>query len=218
MRTTHTTVSRPSPGRRADAVAIGVEAAKLLERHGADDVRLFEAGTAGEASGTHVFVAEFASATAYGECSDEMMRDPEIEVLLDRLYGAERALTIESQSVATEIDLGRTPRSGRGRILEAYLSRVVPGRYEAALDLAARALEWVESRDAVNGRLAQLTVAGSLADVMVVSWEFESMAAWGATSDAWMSDPAAQAVMETLTKGSVPVTPVMSALYTEIPL
>jgi len=54
MSVIQSTVTRPKPGRRHDAVALGVEAAKLLERHGAANNRLLLGQPAGEATGSHV--------------------------------------------------------------------------------------------------------------------------------------------------------------------
>src|SRR3954463_6050731 len=82
MTVIQTTVTRPKPGRRHDAVAIAVEAAKLLERHGGENNRLLLAQPAGEATGGHVFISEFESGEAWGAFTDSLFQDQELETLL----------------------------------------------------------------------------------------------------------------------------------------
>ena len=63
MSLVQTTVTQAKPGRRHDAIAIGIEASKLLERHGADDNRLLVAQMAGEQTGTYAWKYENAVLT-----------------------------------------------------------------------------------------------------------------------------------------------------------
>jgi hypothetical protein len=216
MSLSQSTVSRPKPGRRHDAIAMALEAAKLLERHGARDNRLLVAGTAGEMTGTHVFTTEFENGEQWGEFSDSLLADAELEALMDRATGSDSPVEVLAMSVANEIPLGRSGPSDRGQVVEAYISRCVPGRFDGAIELANAAFDFVESRGGTNCRLMQLTSAGMLTDCLVASWELESAKAVGRLGDAYANDPDGQRVFEMLTGANAPVTPVSSGIYREI--
>jgi hypothetical protein len=213
-----TTVTRAKPGRRHDAIALALEASKLLERHGAEDSRLLAAQTAGEATGSHVFTTEFANGEAWGAFSDSLFADAELEALMDRVDRDDSPAVMESMSLGNEIPLGRDGPSDRGALVEAYISRVVPGRFAGALELATAVFDFTEQHGATNCRLLQLTSAGSLTDCLVASWELDSMRALGALGDAYGAEPAGQRIMEMLTGADGPITPVSSGIYVEIPL
>jgi hypothetical protein len=217
MTVIETSISRAQPGRRQDAIALGVEGAKLLERHGAS-VRMFSGQPAGEASGSFVFTAEYENLEAWGECTDSLAADAEVTALLDRLYGADSPVVVESMSLGTEIPLGRQTRAGEGAVVEAYVSRAVPGRFDACLELASTVFDFVESKGGTNCRLMQLTAAGLLTECLVVSWEFASMAALGRMGDSFGTEAEGQRIMEMLTGASSPVTTVASGIYTQIPV
>ncbi len=55
MSVVSTVVSRPKPGRNAEAVNVAAQAAQLLKRNGAKDCRLLVANIAGEGSGLPTF-------------------------------------------------------------------------------------------------------------------------------------------------------------------
>jgi hypothetical protein len=218
MSVVQTTVSRAKPGRRQDVTALAVEAAKLFERHGAGESRLLVAGLAGETTGTYVFTTEFANGEAWGAFTDALNADPETESLLDQVYSDASAIVIESMSLGIDIPLGRSGATGRGHVLEAHVSRALPGRFEAALELASVAFDFLESHGAVGCRLMQLNDAGLLSECLVASWEFESARAAGKLADAYFSDLAAQPVMQLMTGADAPITTITSGMYTEIPL
>ena len=218
MTVIQTTITRAKPGGRHDAIAIAAEAAKLLERHGAANNRLLLAQPAGEATGAHVFTTEFESGEAWGAFTDSVFQDTELEKLLDRVYGENSPVVMESMSIGTEIPLGRSGPSDRQPVVEAYVSRPLPGRFAAALELANAALDFVEGNGATACRLMQLSNAGMLTDCLVVSWEFENVKALGKMGDAYGADPAGQKLMEMVTGPSSPITPVSSGVYVEIPL
>jgi hypothetical protein len=213
-----TTVSRAKPGRANDAVAMAVEAAKLLQRHGARDCRLLLAGAAGEATGTQVFSCEFENNEAYGVWADKLAGDAETEAFVARLNAEDSPITVQTQSLGIEIPLNRSAKGGHGKIVEAFVSRLVPGRFEAALDFAGTVFDFLERYDAVNCRLMQLVTAGTLTEAFVVSWEFDSMQALGRAGDAYMTDPDGQAIFQVLTGPSAPTTTITSGIYTDIPL
>ena len=106
----------------------------------------------------------------------------------------------------------------RGAYIEAYISRVNPGRFTAALELGATVFDFVERCGATNCRLSQLTSAGSLTECLVASWELDSLKSLGRLGDTFGTDPEGQRIMEILTATDGPITPVMSGIYSEIPL
>ncbi len=218
MSTVQSTVSRAKPGRRHDAVAMALEASKLLERHGADDSRLLVAAMAGEMTGSHVFSTEFENAEAWGEFNDSLTVDAELEALMDRADRDDSPVILMGMSLGNEIPLGRSGPTRRGPVTEAYISRPVPGRFEGVLELAVAAFDFVEGHGATNCRLIQLTNAGMLTDCLAASWELEDMKAVGRLGDAYANDPAGQQVFEMLIGANAPVTSVASGIYREIPL
>jgi len=218
MSIVQTTVSRAKAGRRHDAIAMALEASKLLERHGAADNRLLVAGAAGEMAGTHVFTTDFENGEAWGEFNDGLMTDAELEALLDRATSSDSPVELLSQSVASEIPLGRTGPSGRGSVIEAYISRSLPGRFESALELAGVAFDFVEAHGGSNCRLLQMTNAGVLTDCLVASWELESMKMAGRLGDAYANDPDGQRLFQMLTAVDGAITTISRGIYREIPL
>ena len=218
MTVMQTTVTRAKPGRRHDAVAVALEASKLLERHGADDSRFLVAQCAGEATGSNVFTTEFENGEAWGTFTDSLYADAELEALMDRVDRDDSPVIMEAMSLATEIPLGRDGPTERGAVVEAYISRVLPGRFAGALELATTVFDFVERHGATNCRLSQLNSAGSLTECLVASWELESMRALGALGDAYGGEPDGQRIMEMLTGTDGPIVAVSSGIYAEIPL
>jgi hypothetical protein len=213
-----TYTSRVNPGRLHDAVALANEAAKLVERHGGSNPRLLAATAAGEQIGVHVFSHEYASFEAYGTGADELARDAEVEALVDRVSRTDSPVTPISQQLCMEIPLDRRGRPGRGSIVEVYLSRTLPGRFDANLDLAQRFFDFIEEQGAVNARLIRLVHAGAQSELTVACWEFENLRAYGAAADAMYRSEDGQAFMREVSQEDPPSVVVSSALYTEIPL
>ena len=197
---------------------MAVEAAKLLERHGAANNRLLLGQPAGEATGSHVFTTEFDTGEAWGVFTDSLYQDQELQTLLDRVYGEDSPVIMEGMSIGNEIPLGRSGPSNRQPVVEVYISRVVPGRFAASLELAGAVFDFAEANGATACQLIQLTSAGMLTDCMVASWEFANMTALGKLGDAFGTDPAGQRVAETVHGADSPIVPVSSGIYVEIPL
>ena len=218
MTVMQTTVTRPKPGRRHDAIALALEASKLLERHGATDNRLLAAQIAGEATGSNVFTTEFDSGEAWGEFNDSLYADAELDALMGRVERDDSPVVMETMSMGSVIDLGRSGPDERGALVAANISRVHPGRFNAALELGASVFDFVERLGATNCRLIQLNSAGSLTECLVASWELDSMKSIGRLGDAFGTEADGQRVVETLAAADGPVVPVMSGIYTEIPL
>jgi len=203
MATSLTSVVRPKAGRLDDTLGLIVEVSKLLERHGSPDNRALIGGIAGEETGTIAFTSEF----------DELVADAEYVSWLTRASAENSPAILLSRSVAVEIPLGRSGSTARGTVLEAYVSRIVPGRLDAVMELTTAAFDFLESMGATNCRLMQLQNAGSLSETLVATWEFENMRAYGRAGDAFMTDPKGQAVTEMLTSATNPITVVTSSVY-----
>jgi hypothetical protein len=218
MTVMQTTVTRAKAGRRHDAIALALEASKLLERHGADDSRFLAAQVAGEATGSHIFTTEFETGEAWGAFTDSLNADAELDALMDRIEREDSPVVMEAMSLGAEIPLGRDGPTDRGAVVEAYISRLVPGRFEGALELAATVFDFTERHGATNCRLIQLNSAGSLTECLVASWELANMRAVGALGDAYGNEPEGQRILEMLTGNNGPIVAVASGIYTEIPL
>jgi hypothetical protein len=213
MATSLTTVVRPKPGRLDDSLGLLVEVAKLLERHGSSDNRALVGGIAGEETGNIAFTSEFETGEQLGATIDALVADTEYSSWLGRASAESAPATMLSRSVGIEIPLGRTGATGRGSIVEVYLSRMIPGRLDATIELTNGVFDFLEANGATNCRLMQLQNAGSLSEVLVATWEFENMRAYGKAGDVMMTDPKGQSVMEILTSATNPITVVTSAVY-----
>ena len=209
-------VARCLPGRRDDFLAVALEGMKLFERHGARHPRLLAAATAGEMSMGYVLTNEFANAEDYGAFVDELYSDAEADSFLARITAADSPLVIESRSLATEIPLERSGTPGPGGVIETYVARLVPGRFEACRTLAGRVFDFFGGRGATNCRLFQLFDAGVMTDALVFVWEFENMRARGAASDAWWTDEAGRAARDELSGPDSPITAVASGIYRDL--
>jgi hypothetical protein len=209
-------IARCRPGRREDFMAIALEGMKLFERHGARHPRLLAAATAGELSNTHVLSNEFDNAEQYGRFVDELYRDAEMDSFLARINREDSPLDIESRNLATEIPLDRSGPTTHGSVIETYVARLVPGRFDRCREVAARAFDFLEHHGATNCRLLQLEHAGRLTDALAVSWEFEDMRTRGAAADSVWTDPAGQLIWAVLVGSDSPVTMISSGLYRDL--
>jgi hypothetical protein len=216
MRAFHSTNGKVQGGQLEAAIATAGEAAKLLSSTGGD-IRFFLASAAGEEVNGTVFSIEYESPEALAEASDALADNTELQALLSRLNAPGSPTLITAQSMGMEMPIGRTPKAGRGSILEVHTLHVTPGRIEDAIADAAEVCEFVEANGAVNARLIQLTYAGLASGLMALTCEHENMRAHARTSAAWMSDAGLAIQMKAM--GANPATTrVMSGLYTEIPL
>ena len=218
MTVMQTTVTAIKPGRRHDAIALALEASKLLERHGAADSRFLVAQIAGEGTGSNIFTTEFDNGEAWGEFNDSLNADAELEALMNRVDRDDSPVVMESMSVGTTIDLGRSGSTERGTYIEAYISRPNPGRFMAALELGATVFDFVERCGATNCRLSQLSSAGMLTECLVASWELDSMKSLGRLGDAFGTDAEGQRIFGELVSANGPITTVSSGIYRVIPL
>ena len=217
MRVFHTTNSKVRDGRLEEAIAVAGEAAKVLSPHGGE-IRFFLASAAGEEVNGTVFSIEYESPEALGAASDALNEDIQIQALLNRLNAPDSPIVITSQSMGMEMPIGRTPRAGRGSLLEVHTLHVTPGRAADAIAEAAEVCDFMESNGAVNARLLQLTYAGVASGLMAITCEHENMRAHARAGDAWFSDAGLALQMKTMDSAAPSTTRVMSGLYTEVPL
>jgi hypothetical protein len=196
---------------------MSLEVSKLFERLGCKRVRLAEAVTAGEASGSWSFSGEFESLDAWGKFGDDISADPELLAVMSRIRAVNSPIVIQQQSIAIELSV-RTPKPGRGRLTEVYVSRPTPGRFEDAVAMAARACAFAESKGAVNGRVSQLNHAGMGVGNLLVTWEHESSRALAGLLQAWGEDAEAMEIASELNAASPSSTLVFSGVYADIPL
>ena len=216
MKVFHTTNGKVQGGQLEAAIAAAGEAAKLLSPHGGE-IRFFLAGAAGEEVNGTVFSQEYESPEALATAFDALADDAALQALLSRLNAPGSPTMITSQSMAMEMPIGRTPKAGRGSILEVHSLHVTPGRVADAVAEAAEVCEFLEANGAVNARLLQLTYAGVASGLMALICEHENMRAHARVGAAWFSDAGLALQMKTM--GANPATTrVMSGLYTEIPL
>jgi hypothetical protein len=207
---------RPRPGRYDDAIGLITEGIKLAERHGAREVRVTQAATAGPNTGLLVLTCEFEDMTGYGTYLDDTLEDPEAQSYAHRIREAEAPFTYESTAVLVEIDLGRSEaRNARGRVLDARLGRPRPGRWDDTLALVREAFDLGDRHGAVGCRLFELNHAGPQSGLLCAVLEYNSMKEFGQAVDGWMADDDARRLIGTM-RGDSPVEPVSSGLFTEV--
>ena len=216
MRVFHSTNGKVQGGQLEAAIAVAGEAVKLLSPHGGD-IRFFLAGAAGEEVNSTIFSQEYESPEAMATAFDALNEDIELQALLSRLNAPGSPTVMTSQSMGMEMPTGRTPKAGRGSILEVHAVHVTPGRMEDAIAESAEVCAFMEANGAVNARLIQLTYAGLASGLMALTCEHENLRAHARLGQAWFSD--AGLALQAKTMGATPsTTRVSSALYTEIPL
>jgi hypothetical protein len=208
-----TSVVRSKAGRVDDALGMLVEVSKLLERHGSTDNRVVIAGIAGEETGAIALTSEFQTGEQLGATIDKLLADSEYISWLGRASGETAPAQLVSRSVGVEIPLGRSGSTARGTVVEAYVSRMIPGRLDGVMELTTTAFDFLEANGATNCRLLQLQNAGSLSEALVATWEFENLRAYGRAGDAMMTDPKGQALTESLTSATNPITIISSGVY-----
>jgi hypothetical protein len=218
MTAVSSTQSVAKPGRFADAVELGARAAKVLERHGARESRLFSAVTAGEASGTLVLTNEDDDMEAYGAAGDELGADAEMLQLFDEARGPQSPIILGAQTVSSEIPLDRKGNPAHGNYVEVHIFRLTPGRLEDLLESSKRCADFVEGHGASNARLSSFAFAGQMSGALIFSWEVPTMRAQGALAEAWNRDPAGLALYSEFIGTNPSSTEIFSGLYGAIPI
>lgn len=207
---------RPRPGRYDDSIGLITEGVKLADRHGAREIRLTQAATAGPNTGVLVLTCEFDNLTAYGTYLDDTLGDPEAQSYSHRIREAEAPFTYESTAVLIEIDLERPEgKQGRGRVLDVRLGRTRPGRWDDTLAFARESFDLCDTHGAVGCRLFELNHAGPQTGLLCAVMEYNSITEFGQAGDGWMADDAARRLISTM-RGDSPVEPVSSGVFTEV--
>jgi hypothetical protein len=207
---------RPRPGRYDDAIGLITEGVKLADRHGAQDVRLTQAATAGPNTGLLVLTCEFDNVTAYGAYLDDTLADAEAQSYNHRVREAEAPFTYESTAVLVEIDLERSDaKRGKGRVLDARLGRPRPGRWDEAIAFARGAFDLCDQHGAVGCRLFELNHAGPESGLLGAVMEYNSMREFREAGDWWLTDDEGRRMTETMRSDS-PFEPISSGLFTEV--
>jgi len=209
---------RPRPGRYDDAIGLIAEGAKLADRHGAHNIRLTQAATAGPSTGLLVLTCEFKNLAAYGAYLDETMADPEAQNHNHRIREAEAPFIYESTAELTEVDLRREgAKGGRGRVLDARFGRALPGRWADTLDITGKIFDLCERHGAVGSRLFELDHAGDRSGMLCAVVEYNSMKEYGLAGDAWLADDTGRLVTDQM-RTDRPFEAVFSGLFTEVAL
>ena len=207
---------RPRPGRYDDALGLIAEGAKLAGRHGARNVRLTRAATAGPSTGVLVLTCEFENLAAYGAYLEDTMTDVEAQTQNHRIREAEAPFIYESTAVLTEVDLGReAAKAGRGRVLDVRFGRPLASRWGDTLDITRQAFDLAERHGAVRCRLFELDHAGERSGMLCAVVEYNSMKEFGIAGDAWLADEAGRSLTERM-RTDRPFEAVSSGLYTEV--
>ena len=209
-------IGQPKPGRYDDVVEMSRTANKVIERHGAQNIRTVAATVSGAAYGNIVSVCEFDDLEAWGGWLDAVLADEEIVTLLGQLRGENTPYLTQSTGVVMEVPLGRQ-RAANGRVVATFMSAPVPGRYQAAVALAGQGFELLERHGARNCRLFAQQANGLQPDVLISAVEFDSVKAYGKTLNAMTSDPAGQSLLELIQSSDSPMRMLSSDIYTEIP-
>jgi hypothetical protein len=209
---------RPKAGRFDDAIGLLSEGAKLLDRHGAREIRLTHGGVAGNHTGALVVSCEFETFTRHGEFFEELGMDVENQSFMHRAREAEAPFTLESTLLLAEVPLDRGAGGVRGKVLETFLTRVRPGRMDDALRLAATAFELTGRFGASRCRLFELSAAGEMTGTHISVTEYEDMRAYGRVADAWVTDSDAQKLVKDVRSDKAPIDLLSSGVYTEIPI
>lgn len=210
--------SRVAPGRFPDAVALAHETEKLCERHGAE-VRLLVPAVAGEATGSDLTLTiEVADLDAFGVFADEMGNDTDAQSLQMRVMEPNSPVTVVNQSLVTEIPTGRTPAPGRGTVVEVYVSKPLPGKYEDAIADGVTACDVVESAGAMNARIGAINFSGMGQGLTIASWEWADAAAFTTGFKVWETDKKAKALSDSTLGASPNSTLFWSGLLRVIPL
>jgi hypothetical protein len=210
-------VGKTHPGRLDDAVNLAREGAKLVGRHGGQ-VRFLTPAFAGEATGTTIFAVDYTDEKEFGRSMQEMSTDSELQDFVNRVQRSDSPTTIISDSLTVDVPIGYTPKGGHGALVEVYLSRLVPGRLQAAISMSARVCKFVEGHGAVNARTFQVIYGGSASGLWGVSWEIGDWIKLSQLATAWQSDPEGLEIQTQAMSSATPTNYVSSAVYQDIPL
>ena len=184
------TIADTSPGGYDEALDLAGQLTATYERLGARSVALLRPEIGGSAHGEWIAVAEFADAEAYGRFVGDAVGDAEHQTVLRRLAMSDGPVQSSRRGLASEVEISRKRKSGRGPLVDVLARRIRPGGYDAAVAAAKATLTFVERHGAVHGRLLHLSHAGSASGLFVLTWEYPRPSSLAAVLDAWANDDA----------------------------
>jgi hypothetical protein len=211
-------IGQIKPGRFDEVVDTARSSAKIVERHGAKSARLVTVAFGAEAYGSVAFAMEYESPEAFGQAYDELMADEEIVRLMSDMRGANTPYLSQQNVTANEVPLASGASEARGNVASVSVSRVVPGKQQAAIDMTIAAREFLLSHGAVNCRLWSYEAAGSLTGAHALVIEYESMGARGKALGSLEREDKGRKILESLSSANSPLTQLSRDVYMEIPL
>lgn len=216
MTVTSSFTAQVKPGRFEDAVNLIRAAAKPIERHGAQNVRLWRGAFSSESYGGLVMSMEYADGEAWGAAYDKTMADDELVTLLSRADSDSSPFA--SQALATAMEIPVEGPKKQGRVIGVIVSRANPGRFQDAIELGSQ-MATVQGRlGASSVRLFWVGAAGSISGVLILVTETPDMKTLGRINDAFLADPDGQKLLEGAFGANAAVNVISEEIYTEITL
>jgi hypothetical protein len=211
-------VSKAVPGRLEELLEMTRHGAKIMERHGASELRLLNGSWTVEALGLMILSAEFPSGEAWGKYADSAQADEELQALARRSQMPDSPGITLGVTTAVEIPTA-LPAGNRAPIVEISVVRVAPGaEIKNAVEVGTRALSVFQRLGAKRCRLWQQSIAGAQTSTLVSTVEWASSADLGRALDNFDKDRDGQAVIAA-TQGSKPVVVTVSHdVFNDIPL
>lgn len=216
MTVTSTFMAKVKPGRLEDALGLFRSAAKPIERHGAQNVRVFRGAFSAESYGDLLMTMEYPNGEAWGAAYDATMADDELVSLMARSDSDSSPFLTQGLTSAEEIPIAGPKKPGR--VMEAVISRPVPGRFQEAIELASKVATLEERLGASSVRLFWVGAAGSIASSLVLATEAPDMKTMGRISDGFLGGTEGQELLEGVFGSNPVVNMISQELYTEIVL
>jgi hypothetical protein len=217
MTASHVVTARINPGRYDDWLEMTRRAAKIVERHGANNMRVMRSALGAETYNTTVFVSEHTNLEALGAFLDETNADGELVAMLTEVNGPHSPIQLLGETLVQEVPLGRA-QGEPGRVVGVTTSRAKPGRLQDGMEIAARAFDALEAVGARNIRMWTPLYAGTQTDVSITTIEFDSLRALGRTHDQFATTKDGKALIEAMQSEKWPVVSVSQEIYIEIQL
>jgi len=207
------------PGRFDDVVEMGRAGAKIQERHGAKHPRLMTVSFASsDTFGSVTLISEFDGLKAFGTHFDKIMADEEIVRLMGELRGANSPFLSPQSFQLNEISLGSGSDDARGKVVSVSRFHLERGRLKQAVEEATAMRDYYVAHGALNHRMWVYYAAGPLTGAVMESTEYDSMEAYGATSESILSDREGWHLLKRAMSANSPLTMLGSVVYTQIPL
>jgi hypothetical protein len=208
---------RIKPARFEDWRALNREGDKIVQRLGGHNLRAMAPTAAGPESTVNYSTIDFVDGAHLGTFLDAAARDLETQTLLDRLSGHTDSPT-EMLYSATITELPLDLPKGQGTVLDVWVTRVRPGRFDDAIALTVEGAPLSLDNGAIGVRLFTVDAAGSEVGRSVWIGEYESFEAYGRCLDAQAASTEARELMERLVSADSPVDVLQHTLLAEVPM